>query len=126
MPTQPSPGQHGQTSQDLARRAARVLPGGANSNFRLASATRFWASGSGSRLTDVDGNEFVDYALGMGTAILGHSPRDLLAKVAAAQLLLQCPAGQQEAEVELAERIVDLVPSAERVRIGCTGTEMVQ
>ena len=116
----------GQTSQDLAMRAARVMPGGANSNFRLASVTRFWASGSGSRLTDVDGNEFIDYALGMGTAILGHSPRWVLNRVAAAQGLLQCPAGQQEAEVELAERIVQLVPSAERVRIGCTGSEMVQ
>ena len=121
----PTPPDTGQTSRDLAERAARVMPGGANSNFRLASA-RFWASGAGSRLTDVDGNEFTDYALGMGTAILGHSPRSLLGRVAAAQLLLQCPAGQQEAEVELAERIVDLVPSAERVRIGCTGTEMVQ
>jgi len=125
MPTQPSTAT-GRTSRDLASRAARVLPGGANSNFRLASATRFWASGSGSRLTDVDGNEFIDYAMGMGTAILGHSPRGVLDRVAAAQVLLQCPAGQQEAEVELAERIVELVPSAERVRIGCTGTEMVQ
>jgi glutamate-1-semialdehyde 2,1-aminomutase len=123
MPTQPATGR---TSQDLAARASRVLPGGANSNFRLASATRFWASGSGSRLTDVDGNEVIDYALGMGTAILGHSPQKVLDRVAAAQQLLQCPAGQQEAEVDLAERIVDLVPSAERVRIGCTGTEMVQ
>ncbi|MGH3120051.1 MAG: aspartate aminotransferase family protein [Streptosporangiaceae bacterium] len=125
MPTQLPPAT-GRTSPDLAVRAARVMPGGANSNFRLASATRFWASGSGSRLTDVDGNEFIDFALGMGTAILGHSPRTVLDRVAAAQGLLQCPAGQQEAEVELAERIVDLVPSAERVRIGCTGTEMVQ
>lgn len=125
MPTQPPPA-NGRTSQDLAARASRVLPGGANSNFRLASATRFWASGSGSRLTDVDGNQVIDYALGMGTAILGHSPRRVLDRVSAAQQLLQCPAGQQEAEVDLAERIVDLVPSAERVRIGCTGTEMVQ
>ncbi len=123
MPTQPATGR---TSQDLAARASRVLPGGANSNFRLASATRFWASGSGSRLTDVDGNQVIDYALGMGTAILGHSPRTVLDRVSAAQQLLQCPAGQQEAEVDLAERIVDLVPSAERVRLGCTGTEMVQ
>jgi glutamate-1-semialdehyde 2,1-aminomutase len=122
----PTPPDTGRTSQDLARRAARVLPGGANSNFRLASATRFWASGSGSHLTDVDGNQVIDYALGMGTAILGHSPRKVLDRVSKAQQLLQCPAGQQEAEVELAERIVDLVPSAERVRLGCTGTEMVQ
>jgi glutamate-1-semialdehyde 2,1-aminomutase len=125
MPTPPPP-VTGRTSQDLAARASRVLPGGANSNFRLASAARFWASGSGSRLTDVDGNEVIDYALGMGTAILGHSPRNVLDRVSAAQQLLQCPAGQQEAEVDLAERIVELVPSAERVRIGCTGTEMVQ
>jgi glutamate-1-semialdehyde 2,1-aminomutase len=74
----------------------------------------------------VDGNEFIDYVLGMGTAMLGHSPAPLLARVAQAQQLLQCPAGQQVAEIDLARKISSLLPSAERVRIGCTGSEMVQ
>ena len=74
----------------------------------------------------MDGNEFIDYILGMGAAALGHSPAPLLARVAAAQQDLQCPAGQQPAEVELARKIVSLVPSAQRVRVGCTGSEMVQ
>jgi glutamate-1-semialdehyde 2,1-aminomutase len=46
--------------------------------------------------------------------------------VAEAQQKLQCPSGQQPAEVKLAQKIAALVPSAERVRIGCTGSEMVQ
>jgi glutamate-1-semialdehyde 2,1-aminomutase len=112
----------------LEREAALVIPGGVNSNFRLSAVPprRFWERGQGSRLTDVDGNEFIDYILGMGADILGHSPAPLLARVAAAQQKLQCPSGQQPAEVELARKIVSLMPSAERVRIGCTGSEMVQ
>jgi glutamate-1-semialdehyde 2,1-aminomutase len=112
----------------LEAEAALVIPGGVNSNFRLAAVPprRFWDHGQGSRLTDVDGNEFIDYILGMGAAVLGHSPSPLLAQVATAQQQLQCPSGQQPAEVELAKKIASLVPSAERVRIGCTGSEMVQ
>jgi glutamate-1-semialdehyde 2,1-aminomutase len=115
-------------SETLEFEAARVIPGAVNSNFRLSTAPphRFWESAKGSRLTDVDGNEFIDYVLGMGTAVLGHSPAPLLARVAQAQQRLQCPAGQQVAEIELARRITSLVPSAELVRIGCTGSEMVQ
>ncbi len=115
-------------SEMLEKEAALVIPGGVNSNFRLSAVPprRFWEQGQGSRLVDVDGNEFIDYILGMGAAVLGHSPAPLLARVAAAQQKLQCPSGQQPAEVELARKIVSLMPSAERARIGCTGSEMVQ
>lgn len=115
-----------ESSEALAARASRVLAGGVNSNFRIAGADRFWRSGSGSRIVDVNGCEYVDYALGMGTAILGHSPRAVLERVADAQRDIQCPAGQQIAEIQLGERLTELVPSAELVRIGCTGSEMVQ
>jgi glutamate-1-semialdehyde 2,1-aminomutase len=113
-------------SAELARRAARAIPGGVNSNFRLSSAGQYWASGAGSRLSDVDGNDYVDYVLGMGAAILGHSPPRVLERAAAASAALQCPAGQQLIEIELAEQIQRLVPSADLVRTGCTGSEMVQ
>jgi glutamate-1-semialdehyde 2,1-aminomutase len=115
-------------SAALESEAALVIPGGVNSNFRLSAVPtrRFWDRGQGSRLTDVDGNEFIDYVLGMGAAVLGHSPAALLARVAEAQQKLQCPSGQQPAEVLLAHKIASLVPSAERARIGCTGSEMVQ
>jgi glutamate-1-semialdehyde 2,1-aminomutase len=62
----------------------------------------------------------------MGTAVLGHSPGPVLERVAQAQQLLQCPAGQQVAEVDLAAKITSLLASAEQVRVGCTGSEMVQ
>lgn len=113
-------------SMELGARAEKVLAGGVNSNFRFGAAGRFWESGHGARITDSEGREYVDYALGMGTAILGHSAPAVLEKVALAQQEIQCPAGQHAAEVELAERLVELVPSAELVRIGCTGSEMVQ
>lgn len=110
----------------LATRARKVIPGGVNSNFRTASEGRFFASAKGSRLIDTEGTEYVDYVLGMGVALLGHSPAAVIEQVCSAERRLQCPAGQHEAEVELAEKIVGLVPSAELVRIGCTGSEMVQ
>jgi glutamate-1-semialdehyde aminotransferase len=50
----------------------------------------------------------------------------VLERVALAQQRLQCPGGQHEAEVDLAETIVQLIPSADLARIGCTGSEMVQ
>ncbi|HUB69775.1 MAG TPA: aminotransferase class III-fold pyridoxal phosphate-dependent enzyme [Acidimicrobiales bacterium] len=115
-------------SQSLELEAIKLIPGGTNSNFRLPESPprRYWDHGSGSRLTDVDGNEFIDYILGMGTAVLGHSPPRLLDLVSEAQRSLQCPAGQQPAELGLARKIHSFVPSAERVRVGCTGSEMVQ
>jgi glutamate-1-semialdehyde 2,1-aminomutase len=109
----------------LAERAASVIPGGVNSNFRFASPG-FWASASGSRITNVEGREYIDYVLGMGTALLGHSPASVLDRVVSAQQRLQCPAGQQVAEIELAEKIVEMVPSAEMIRIGGAGSEIVQ
>ena len=127
MITGDAQGRSRERSQALEAEAALVIPGAVNSNFRLSTAPphRFWESAQGSRLTDVDGNEFIDYVLGMGSAVLGHSPAPLLSRVADAQDLLQCPAGQQRAEVELARKITSLLPSAELVRVGCTGSEMV-
>lgn len=115
-------------SEALELEALGFIPGGANSNFRLPVVPphRFWDHAKGSRLADIDGNEFIDYVLGMGTAVLGHSPGEVLGRVAQAQEHLQCPAGQQPAEVELARRVSSLLPSAELVRVGCTGSEMVQ
>ena len=57
-------------------RAREVLPGGVSSNFRLngVPVPLTFTKGEGCRLTDVDGNVYVDYALGMGANILGHAP----------------------------------------------------
>jgi glutamate-1-semialdehyde 2,1-aminomutase len=86
----------------------------------------FFEAGEGSYLIDVDGNRYVDYALGMGPDIPGHAPAAVAAAVGGSLAKGQLFAGQQPAEVELARRVQRAVPSAERVRLGLTGSEMVQ
>src|SRR4051795_5677232 len=115
-------------SRDAFLRSSGSLAGGVSSNFRAGGdpVPLFFERGAGAHLTDVDGNDYVDYVLGMGPAILGHAPATVVAAVQAQADLGQLFAGQTMAEVELAERVVSIVPCAERVRFGSSGTEMVQ
>src|SRR6185312_4804404 len=64
-----------QRSLDLHAEAVTVMPGGVNSNFRLGMhpVPLFFECGQGAHLFDVDGNRYIDYALGMGPDILGHA-----------------------------------------------------
>jgi glutamate-1-semialdehyde 2,1-aminomutase len=102
------------------------IAGGVNSNVRLGSAPICFASGKGSRLTDVDGNVYIDYALGMGPTILGHAPTTVTAEVSRTLALGQLFAGQHTLELELANEFCACVRSAELVRFGLSGSEMVQ
>ena len=86
----------------------------------------FFDHGSGSHLFDVDGNDYVDYVLGMGPGIIGHAPPEVVEAVREAVGRGQLFAGQTRAELELAERFQAMVPCAERVRFGSSGTEMDQ
>jgi glutamate-1-semialdehyde 2,1-aminomutase len=102
------------------------IAGGVNSNVRLNAPLICFASGSGSRLTDVDGNVYIDYALGMGPNILGHAPRAVTDEVARTLGIGQLFAGQHSLELELANKLCSCVKSAELVRFGLSGSEMVQ
>ncbi len=107
---------------------ARWLAGGVSSNFRLGMAPTplVFDRGEGPFLYDVDGNELIDYYLGMGPMILGHSPKSVRA-AAAAQLdrgLLY--AGQTDLEAEAARMICAMVPCAERMRFASSGSEVDQ
>lgn len=117
-----------QTSAALHERARQVLPGGVNSNVRLGTAPvpLFFERGEGAHLYDVDGNRYVDYALGMGPGILGHAHAGVNDAVSASLAAGQLFAGQHLGEVELAELFVDRVPCAETVRFSSSGTEAVQ
>lgn len=110
----------------LYQQACELLAGGVSSNFRLGPAPLFFARAEGSRLYDVDGNSYVDYALGMGPVILGHAPPAVTEAVAATLRCGQLYAGQHEGELELTRRFKELVPCAELVRFGMSGSEMVQ
>ena len=117
-----------QNSVRLYAEACRFIPGGVNSNFRLwgEPVPLFFERAEGAYLFDVDGNRYIDYALGMGAAILGHAPAPVVAAVAGSLNRGQVLAGQHPLEVELARRFVRMVPCAELVRFGMSGSEMVQ
>ncbi len=115
-------------SVEMYARAQGSLAGGVSSNFRLGGdpGPLFFDRAQGAHLVDVDGNDYVDYVLGMGPSILGHAPEAVVAAVGEQLGRGQLVAGQTEQEVELAERFRDAVPCAELVRFGSSGTEMVQ
>ncbi len=119
---------HYEGSETLHAEASEFLPGGVSSNFRLGgpSGPLFFDRAEGAHLYDVDGNRYIDYVLGMGPALLGHAPAEATASVAETLALGQLFAGQHRAEIELARLVVELVPSAELVRFGLAGSEMVQ
>jgi glutamate-1-semialdehyde 2,1-aminomutase len=104
-----------------------VLPGGVNSPVRaMRSIGRdpiFVASGSGSRLVDVDGNEYVDYVCSWGPLIAGHAHPAVVEAVTAAARRGTSYGAPTPGEVELAEEVVRRIPSAEMIRMTSSGTE---
>lgn len=106
-------------------RARRVIPRGMASRGRARAVPVVFRDAAGSRLWDVDGNEYVDTVMALGPLLLGHSPRDVLDAVAAQLQRGILYGGQFTGEAELAERIVDVVPSAEKVLFSNTGSEAV-
>ncbi|PZW49196.1 glutamate-1-semialdehyde 2,1-aminomutase [Humitalea rosea] len=118
-------------SAALFETARKVIPGGVNSTARATWAgwdpyPIFAQSGTGSRLTDVDGNEYIDYLLGLGPMLLGHRPpavtRAVVAFIEQRGTVFALPTAD---ETTLAEKIIAAVPSVQRVRLCNTGTEAV-
>ncbi|MGE5326443.1 MAG: glutamate-1-semialdehyde 2,1-aminomutase [Deltaproteobacteria bacterium] len=114
-------------SKELFQKAVRLMPGGVNSPVRAFRAVGgepiFMARGKGSRMTDVDGNSYLDYVGSWGPLILGHCHPDV---VEALERVLHtgtsfgaCTA----AEVELTGEILKAYPSMDRVRLVNSGTE---
>ena len=114
-------------SAQLLERARRVIPGGISSNVRANWEPHplFYERGEGSHVFDVDGNESIDYVLARGPLLLGHSPTPVIEAVKAQLDRGLMYAGQTELEVEVAELVRELVPCAERVRFGSSGSEAV-
>jgi glutamate-1-semialdehyde 2,1-aminomutase len=113
-------------SRALFERAQTVLAGGVSSDARrLAPLPLYVDRAAGSRLWDVDGTEYVDYVLGQGPAILGHSAPAVVEAVQKQLTRGQVYSAQHEQEVEVAELVCRLVPCAERVRFNSVGSEAV-
>ncbi|GAS91337.1 aspartate aminotransferase family protein [Mycolicibacterium brisbanense] len=115
----------------LFERAKRTIPGGAGSTARLPRngwkpSPLFMAEGTGSRLTDVDGNTYIDYLLGLGPMILGHRHPGVTAAVQRAIAEYgTCFGLPYELEIEAAEKVVAAVPGIEQVRFTNSGSEAV-
>src|SRR5690606_911702 len=117
-----------QSSSILLDRAKKVLAGGVSSEFRKYNHPHaiFYSHGSGSRVYDVDGNAYLDFTLSQGPLILGHSHPHVLKSVAEYSEHGQLYAGQHIREIELAEKMNALIPSAELMRFCLDGSEAVQ
>ena len=118
-----------QTSRSAALygRARTLIPGGVNSPVRaMRSIGRdpiFIASGRGARMTDVDGNEYIDWISSWGPLILGHAHPDVTEAVTAAAARGTSYGAPTEGEVTLAAEIVERLPAVEMVRMTSSGTE---
>jgi len=111
---------------ELAARAARVIPGGVNSGQRRVPGLEelIVTATSGATFTDAEGNTYTDYHAAFGPPLLGHNDPDVDGAVAAAARSVGLMGvGVTPIEIELAERICDLVPSVERVLLTETGSE---
>lgn len=111
-------------SKKLFENAVNYLPGGVDSPIRAFKPYPFFVEkAKGSKLFDVDGNEYIDYCLGYGPQILGHA-NDVLIEAAGEQLELGTAYGvPTEKEVLLAREVIRRVPCAEMVRFVNSGTE---
>lgn len=114
-------------SQALFERAARSIAGGVNSGIRKMEAPvpLYFTKGSGANLWDVDGNHYLDFQLGQGALLYGHAPAGMADAIAAQAKLGTHWAAQCELEIEVAERIQKMIPSAELVRFSNSATEVV-
>jgi glutamate-1-semialdehyde 2,1-aminomutase len=114
-------------SEELFRRAQDVIPGGVNSPVRayrsVGGNPPFIARGQGSRIFDVDGNEYIDYVGSWGPLLLGHCHPEILAAIEGAMESGTSFGAPTEREIDLAEAIRQAVPSVEMVRLVNSGTE---
>ncbi|HEX9014602.1 MAG TPA: glutamate-1-semialdehyde 2,1-aminomutase [Chloroflexota bacterium] len=114
-------------SKALFSEATKLMPGGVNSPVRAFKSVGgdplFVAKARGSRVTDVDGNQFIDYVASWGPLILGHADPDIVASVQRVAELGTSFGAPTELEVELAGMVVSAVPSIEIVRFVNSGTE---
>lgn len=114
-------------SKKLFERAAKVLPGGVNSPVRAFKSVGgdplFFSHGEGAYLFDVDGNQYIDYVGSWGPMILGYSHPLVVEAIREEAQRATSFGALTEVEIELAELVIEMVPSIEMVRMVNSGTE---
>ncbi len=117
------------TSRKLFERAVELMPGGVNSPVRAYRAVGghplFFQRGQGAHLVDADGNTYIDYVLSWGPLILGHANPAVVRAIGEAARDGTSFGAPCTAEIELADRLCQAMPSLERVRMVNSGTEAV-
>ncbi len=114
-------------SEKLFKKAGKLMPGGVNSPVRafksVGGTPVFVKSASGSKITDVDGREYIDYLLSWGPMIVGHAHRDVVSAVRRAAGKGTSYGAPTAAENKLAEMVLKAYPSMDLVRFVSSGTE---
>jgi glutamate-1-semialdehyde 2,1-aminomutase len=114
-------------SKELHARASRVIPGGVNSPVRafksVGGEPPYIVRGSGSRIWDADGNDYIDYVGSWGPLILGHAFPSVVEAVEKANRNGASFGASTPAEAELAEAVIDAFPAMDKVRFVSSGTE---
>jgi glutamate-1-semialdehyde 2,1-aminomutase len=114
-------------SEQLFTTAQNLIPGGVNSPVRafrgVGGTPRFISSARGATITDVDGRTYIDYVGSWGPMILGHADGEVVAAVQEVAAKGTSFGAPTELEVELAQEVIDAVPSIEMVRLVSSGTE---
>ena len=114
-------------SRKLQQRAERVIPGGVDSPVRafrsVGGEPPFIVRGKGSHLWDADGYEYIDYIGSWGPMILGHAHPEVVKAIQNAAVNSASFGASTPSEIELAELVIDAVPSIEKLRFVSSGTE---
>lgn len=114
-------------NQEIFERAQHSIPGGVNSPVRafksVGGTPRFIARAEGAYIWDVEGTQYIDYLGSWGPAIVGHSHPEVVKAIQEAAVNGLSFGAPTEAEVLLAEKISELLPSIEQVRLVSSGTE---
>ncbi len=109
------------------KKAQELIPGGVNSPVRAFKSVKlnpvFIQKGKGSVITDIDGNQFIDFLSSWGPLIFGHAHEAILSAINEAARKGTSYGAPTEYETEMAELIVEMVPSVEKVRMVNSGTE---
>ena len=116
-----------QKSEELFDRALKLMPGGVNSPVRAFKSVGinplFIKKANGSKIYDADDNEYIDYVCSWGPLILGHSHPQVVESICQAAQRGTSYGAPCEGEIELAQLIIEAIPSMERVRMVNSGTE---
>jgi len=114
-------------SKAAYKKACEIIPGGVNSPVRAFKSVGgdpiLISSGKGSRITDIDGNEYIDYVCSWGPLILGHAYEPIIETIKQTAERGTSYGAPTLLETEMAELIVSMVPSIEMVRMVNSGTE---